>query len=46
MIHAILARYRNGYHRLCVHRSRRLGLRCYRGQVYDGLCPRHLRGDQ
>lgn len=42
MIHKLLRRWRHGYYRPCIHRSRLLGLPCYRGQTYDGLCPRHL----
>lgn len=42
MIHKFFATWRHGYYRLCIHRSRRLHLPCYRGQVYDGLCSRHL----
>ena len=43
MIHYILARVFDGYYRLCSHRSHRLGLRCYRGFVYDAFCAHHLR---
>jgi hypothetical protein len=41
MIHAFLRRVRHGYHRRCVHRSHRLGLRCYRGFEWDGYCGEH-----
>ena len=41
MIHAFLRRYRDGYWRLCGHRSHRLRLRCYRGFTYDGYCGKH-----
>ncbi|MCW2898795.1 MAG: hypothetical protein JWO67_1060 [Streptosporangiaceae bacterium] len=41
MIHGFLARWRNGYWRLCLHRSHRLNLPCYRGQTYDHQCGKH-----
>lgn len=40
-IHHFLRRYKHGYYRLCLHRSRRLGLPCFRGLVYDGYCAKH-----
>ncbi|WP_395109802.1 hypothetical protein [Actinomadura sp. SCN-SB] len=43
MIHRLLRTYHGGYHRLCVHRSHRLRLPCYRGLTYDGLCTKHNR---
>lgn len=41
MIHAFLERYRNGFYRLCRHRSHRLRLPCYRGFTYGGFCGKH-----
>lgn len=41
MIHRFFRWYAHGYYRLCVHRSRRLRLPCYRFVTYDGYCGRH-----
>lgn len=45
-LHRFLRQYKHGYYRLCLHRSRRLRLPCFRGLVYDGYCAKHNGFDQ
>lgn len=41
MIRAYLMCWRYGYYRLCVHRSHRLHLPCFRLVTSDGKCSKH-----
>jgi hypothetical protein len=40
-IHKFLRRYKGGLYRLCLHRSHRLRLPCFRLFHWDGQCYKH-----